>query len=214
MDPTGLTLVYGNAQLRRALVFEAVVANTGSRPIGGMDSASRWRIVLNHPDRLRLVQLSEVQRDPERIGDSVVVRPANNGIEITLGLLNPNDEIRIGLIALEHPNEFRIPLTATSSPVPGLERIAVERGSARKGIHSRIMDRIVAPIWIMAFVSLLIGWVWEERRNKKALLIKVVVPAIVLLVLTSGFVAYVLSWGLGWLGVLAVEAAGQGMGGG
>jgi hypothetical protein len=202
VDSLPLRLTYGSAQFRKAMVFDAVVANTGSEPIG---SSGRWQITLRHPDRRPLLQLSQVRRIPARIGDSVHVTASEGSVRLDIGLLNPRDEVAIRLLALEHPDEYRWPVTADVSPIPRLRRVAVERGSAISALHSRVVGRLGLPIMVLAFLLLMTAWVREQRAIPGASLIKSLPGAVLLMLLGSVFVAFGLAWLVAWLGVLALR---------
>jgi hypothetical protein len=200
-----LSLVYGDRHFRSALVFDAIIENTGSRSIGAV---GRWKITLRHPDGLQLLQLSSAESVPATISEDVSLSQSDDSVVFDMGILNPGDEVRVKLMAIEQANEFQRPIAADISRIEGLSHVAVERGSALEAAHSRIADRIILPTLVISLLVIIVSVVREQMRKDESARMgwkEYVFFALLPLPLATLFLAWISSWALAWLGVLAIQ---------
>lgn len=184
-------LTVGRDTVDRAVLLDVLISNSGSKPIGSDKDA--WELSLGLRDAGRIILLPNVTRRPQNLRVQARFDTVSKRIALSVGLLNPKDEIGLRLLVTGPATVYGPRLTAQSR-VPGLTEPLVTRYDVRE----RFEKAFFVPIWFLFFVPLLVALLlelWQLRARFTPIeIIFRVLGSFFMAGYAAGAVAYCLAW--------------------
>lgn len=157
-----LSVKYRNQQINNAVFLELIFKNTGKEPLGNAyPKTVEWLPVKFFIDSGILIAPISLNKYPPnlevKVGESSTLA---DSIIVKLGLLNPNDSIKLGIIVLDAgPDQI--------GDIQLLTRISGMRAPIRSALsrHDRVRKAYLIPLFVLfSFLGayLAIKWTWKE----------------------------------------------------
>ncbi len=189
-----LRLMYEGTDVKRASTVEVEVLNSGSTIIGG--ETQKWRLDLKSTDGSTVVPLGPLRPSPPNV-EVTILKSSPKIVTLEIGLFNPKDSIRLGLMLVNPVNTVGLPVVGETR-IPGLSQPV----TTRQNIRERLRDRFIPPIAVVVFVIFLGGILFEERERWEEHSACQTVKSVAGMIWVSLFVALLsgsaISWVIAW----------------